>query len=206
MITIGVIVILIISVIIHEIAHGYVALRLGDPTAKNLGRLSLNPISHIDLIGTILLPGLLIISGAPFLFGWAKPVPINTRYFTNPLKGMMLVAIAGPLSNISIAMILSLCLKFAIVILPTQSTALETIAQLVILGAGLNIALAIFNMIPIPPLDGSRVLAYIASSSLRDVLNRIEPYGFVIILVLAYINAFDIILPTLITPILRWIL
>lgn len=151
---------LVMSVVIHEVAHGYVANMLGDPTARLQGRLTLNPISHLDLFGSILLPALLVISSSPFLFGWAKPVPYNPYNFTRGGRwGEALVAGAGPAVNIVIALVFALVARLLIGIDP----AVASLAFSIVL---INVMLAIFNMIPIPPLDGSKVLAAILPASL----------------------------------------
>ncbi len=188
---------LLIAVIFHEVAHGYVAYRFGDPTAKLQGRISLNPLVHIDWLGSIILPGILILSGAPFLIGWAKPVPINPNYFQNPLRDMMWVAIAGPLTNITIALIASTLLKFHLN---------SVFDYFLAVSISINIVLALFNLFPIPPLDGSRILMYIAPKSLQQFLTSIEPYGLVILFFLVYLNVFEKILPFLIHPILEALL
>ena len=143
-------VILVVSIIFHEVAHGYVAYKFGDPTSKNLGRITLNPIPHIDPIGSLLLPGLMIVTNSPILFGWAKPVPINTRYFKNPIRDMMWVAIAGPLTNISLAIVASTLYN----ILPLQgiqhSYGLYLTASILVSCVQINLILAIFNLFPIP--------------------------------------------------------
>ena len=140
------VVVLLFSVIIHEIAHGYVALRNGDPTARMLGRITLNPIPHIDPIGTILLPLLLLISGAGILFGWARPVPVNPRNYRNYRLGELTVSAAGPLSNLALAVLFALLAHH-----PFGNVGLLMLASF---GVQINIFLALFNLIPIPPLDG----------------------------------------------------
>jgi Zn-dependent protease len=186
--------ILIPSVVIHEVAHGLMALKLGDPTAKNQGRLTLNPIPHIDLLGSIVIPAMLIMSGTSFIIGWAKPVPINPIYFKNPNKGMMWVALAGPASNIGIAIIAALILRVS-----SPDAVLLQIP--LILAIQLNLVLAIFNLFPVPPLDGSRVLMYISPPSLQRLLLMIEPYGILVVAVLSYFGAFGPYLNYLVTPI-----
>jgi len=184
------------AIVLHEVAHGYMALRLGDPTARNLGRLTLNPLAHIDPIGTILVPLVsLLISG--MAFGWAKPVPINPRNFRNPFKGMLFVALAGPGTNIAIALgatvIGRLCLTMVPRTLnigtPTFGTNLliaffTVLAYLVIF----NLFFAVLNMIPIPPLDGSRVLTYFLPTEGRRIMLRLERYGFIIVIGLLYLG------------------
>ena len=174
--------ILFVSVVLHEVMHGLVAYRLGDPTAKLRGRLSLNPLVHIDPLGSILLPILFIVSGSHMMLAWAKPVPVNPAYFKDPVKDMMRVAIAGPLLNITLAFLCGTILRFAV--LPALFSNALTVA------VEINLLLALFNLIPIPPLDGSRVLAYFLPLSLRLKLDAIEPYGFVILFLLLY---FDLI-------------
>ena len=186
--------ILIPSVVIHEVAHGVMALKLGDPTAKNQGRLTLNPIPHIDLLGSIVIPAMLIMSGTSFLIGWAKPVPINPMYFKNPDKGMMWVALAGPASNIGIAIIAALILRGGI----SEAVLVQIPLILVI---QLNLVLAIFNLFPVPPLDGSRVLMYLSPPRLQRLLMMIEPYGILVIAVLSYFGVFGPYLDYLVTPI-----
>ena len=185
------------AIVLHEFSHGYIAFRLGDPTAKMQGRLTLNPLAHIDPIGTILVPIVLVILRSPFLFGWAKPVPINPNYFRNPYKGMFYVAIAGPLMNIALALGASAIGRLAILITPLSllygrgffAYFVQTIFFLVGFFVIINIILAVFNMIPIPPLDGSRVLTYFLPPEGKRVMMQLERYGFLIILALLYLGA-----------------
>lgn len=181
---------LLLAVILHEIAHGYVAFKLGDPTAKNEGRINLNPIVHIDLFMTIILPTLLILSKTGVVFGGAKPVPVNPSYFKDPRKGMLWVAIAGPITNIVLAFIsYGLFYLFANLIVQTfsQHVAKILVAWLVS-SIFINVVLAIFNMIPIPPLDGGRVVAGILPKSVVSYYDKLEPYGFFILFFLLYIE------------------
>jgi Zn-dependent protease len=168
--------ILFFSVIIHEVSHGYAALKNGDPTAKFMGRLTLNPIPHMDPIGTILLPLLLIIFHSPILIGIAKPVPINPLNFRDYKKGMISVGISGPLSNIFLGIIFSLLCKIS------NSTNLINILKM---ASFINFILAFFNLIPIPPLDGSRVISALLPYNLSIKYDRIERYGIFIIIFLA---------------------
>jgi Zn-dependent protease len=177
-----------IAITFHEAAHGYVARYLGDETASKLGRVSLNPLRHIDLFGTILLPGLLLLAHSPFLFGYAKPVPINFRALRNPRYGMVLVAAAGPAMNISLAIIAALSFHL-IVYLPVtvaQWTALNLKNAIII-----NVLLAVFNLFPLPPLDGGRIAVGLLPNVLGKQLARLERYGMMILI------GFLIILPLL---------
>jgi Zn-dependent protease len=151
---------LILSVIIHEISHGYVAEYLGDPTARLAGRLTLNPLKHLDFFGSLVLPLLLVLSGQPVI-GWAKPVPYNPYNLKDPLRGGGLIALAGPLSNFLVAMILGLCIRFLDTFPIVGLAQIELLALMFQLVVSLNVALALFNLLPIPPLDGSKVLALI---------------------------------------------
>ena len=185
------------AIVLHEFSHGYIAFRLGDPTAKTLGRLTLNPLAHIDPIGTILVPIVLVILRSPFLFGWAKPVPVNPNYFRNPYKGMFYVAIAGPLMNIALALGASAIGRLAILITPLSllygrgfsAYFVQTIFYLLGFFVIINIILAVFNMLPIPPLDGSRVLTYFLPPEGKRVMMQLERYGFLIVLALLYLGA-----------------
>jgi Zn-dependent protease len=180
-ITIFSLVVLLISVIVHELAHGYVAYSLGDPTAKYAGRLTLNPLKHLDAFGSIILPLLLFIAGSPFLFGWAKPVPVNPNNFTDKKYGEIKVSIAGPASNFSLAIVFGLILRFMpdsiILANPGIQIALSYIVYI-------NIWLAIFNLIPIPPLDGSWILFSFLPISMRSVERFLRQYGIVILVLL----------------------
>lgn len=185
------------AIVLHEFSHGYIAFRLGDSTAKMQGRLTLNPLAHIDPIGTILVPIVLVILRSPFLFGWAKPVPINPNYFRNPYKGMFYVAIAGPLMNIALALGASAIGRLAILITPLSllygrgfsAYVVQTIFYLLGFFVIINIILAVFNMLPVPPLDGSRVLTYFLPPEGKRVMMQLERYGFLIVLALLYLGA-----------------
>jgi Zn-dependent protease len=170
--------ILIPSIIFHEIAHGLAADKLGDPTARLSGRLSLNPLSHLDPIGSLLLPGIIILSNSPFIIGWAKPVPVNPYNLNNPKKDMIWVSLAGPATNLALAVIFALPLRLGILDGGTL------LGQIFLLGLRLNILLAIFNLIPVPPLDGSRILSGLLPADLSLQFNKIEPFGIFIILIL----------------------
>lgn len=177
------IIILLFSVIVHEVMHGWVALKFGDCTAEQAGRLTLNPIPHIDPIGTILLPSLLVISGSPILFGWAKPVPVNPLNFSNLRKGELLVAAAGVLSNLSLAIIAATLFHLLNNFAPQQFLALHLLNFTI----NINLLLAVFNLIPIPPLDGSKVLLSQLPYNLAREYQKIEPYGFILLLLLFFI-------------------
>ena len=172
------IVILLFSVIVHEVMHGVVAKKFGDSTAELAGRLTLNPIPHIDLFGTILLPALLIISGSPILLGWAKPVPVNPLNFSNLRKGELFVSAAGILANFSLALIAALIYRF-LDFLPYLFPAL--IGSLLAFTVLINLVLGVFNLLPIPPLDGSKILQSRLSGNLARTYQQIEPYGMFIL-------------------------
>ena len=188
------------AIILHEVSHGYVAYRLGDPTAKMRGRLTLNPLAHVDPIGTILVPLVLVVIRSPFLFGWAKPVPINPNYFRNPFRGMLYVAIAGPTTNLGLALVTTAVGRLLLVAFPdpfffARGTFAANLigAVLTLLGVFVvfNIILAVFNMIPIPPLDGSRVLAYFLPPAGRRIMIMLERYGFLILIAFIFLGGLN---------------
>lgn len=172
-------VLFIFSILVHEIAHGLSALWLGDPTAKNSGRLTLNLIPHIDLVFSILIPGILLLSGSPFLIGGAKPVPVDPRYFKNPLRGMGIVAIAGPLSNAIISLI-----GILIFIVCAKYFESQIIISILVNFILLNIFLGCFNLIPVPPLDGGRIVAALLPPSLAYKYMKLERFGLAIVILL----------------------
>ncbi len=170
---------LIIAITFHEAAHGFVAHRLGDNTAFGLGRVSFNPLRHIDPFGTLILPGILLLSHSPFLFGYAKPVPVNFRNLNHPRLDMVWVALAGPVTNI----LLALAAAFAFHALPfIPANAAQWTADNLKNAFLINIVLAIFNMLPIPPLDGGRVAVGLLPRVLAYPLSRLEPYGMLILI------------------------
>jgi len=183
--------VLVFSVVVHEVAHGFAANKLGDPTAKDEGRLTLNPIPHIDPFMSVILPLMLIFTGSPFVIGGAKPVPVNPMYFRDHKKGMMITSLAGPASNILLAVIFAVILKMTSVIPVLGSQGLVMFLSYGIL---LNVMLAAFNLIPIPPLDGSKVLMGVMPDRMMYSYMKLEPYGMFIIIGLLAFKVLDIIL------------
>jgi Zn-dependent protease len=200
-------IVLLFSLTVHEMAHAWTADRLGDPTARLLGRVSLNPIVHADLIGTVVFPLISLASGA-MLIGWAKPVPVNLRYLHHPRRDYMLVAAAGPLSNLILAVFAAIVLAIVPISPQTlgESNVSVPIAKLLAALVNLNVLLAIFNMLPIPPLDGGNVLAGLLPPNLAEGFNKIRPYGFVLLYALILSNGFSYIVLPPYRFILSWLL
>lgn len=175
---------LIFAITIHEVSHGYVASFLGDQTARLSGRLSLNPAKHIDLIGTIILPFFMLVLGG-FIFGWAKPVPVDPRNLHKPRRDMALVALAGPLANLLMAIIWGLIAKFGLI---AETMGNDWLGKPLYLmgqaGIMINIVLGILNLIPLPPLDGGNILSALLTRRAAYYFSRIEPYGFFILILL----------------------
>lgn len=170
------------AITLHEVAHGWVARSLGDPTAALAGRLTLNPIKHIDPVGTLLVPAVLLAMGG-FLFGWAKPVPVDARRLPHPRRDMAIVAVAGPLSNLLMAALWALGLKL-ILLSGSESAIMLGLRYMCVAGVVINLVLMVLNLLPLPPLDGGRVLAGLVPDGAARALDRIEPYGLVILIVL----------------------
>lgn len=198
------IVILIFSVIVHEVMHGYVALMFGDHTAERAGRLTLNPIPHIDPIGTILLPGILLLvpllTGTPigFLIGWAKPVPVNPLNFTDLRRGEILVSLAGVFANFALALVFAVLYHLTGALMPNPLA-----AQILEFGVQINLVLAVFNLLPIPPLDGSKVLtALLPYEAARKFESIGFQYGFFILLLLLYLDIISTIMGFFIPPLM----
>jgi Zn-dependent protease len=183
--------VLLFSLTIHEMAHAWTADRLGDPTARLLGRVSFNPIVHADLIGTVVFPLIALFGNVPLL-GWAKPVPVNIRQLRHPRRDYMLVAAAGPASNLVLAIVSA----FALAALPISPVVLgeanvsAPLASFLSMAVNLNILLAVFNMLPIPPLDGGNVLSGLLPPKSASVLNQVRPYGFMLLYALILTDGF----------------
>jgi Zn-dependent protease len=195
-------VVLLFSLTVHETAHAWTADRLGDPTARLLGRVSLNPIVHVDPIGTVLFPLIAAISGVP-LIGWAKPVPVTVRQLRHPRRDYVLVAAAGPASNLALALIAAIALRMIPVTPVTigEPNVSAPIAALLTQLRQINVLLAVFNMIPIPPLDGGNVLAGLLPRSLAVPFAMMRPYGFLLLYLLMYTG----VLTMLVVPPFRFI-
>ncbi|GAB6058304.1 site-2 protease family protein [Desulfonatronum parangueonense] len=177
-----------IAITCHEAAHGFAAWRLGDPTARLAGRLTFNPVRHVDPIGTIAFPLLLVLIKSPFIFGWAKPVPVNPRYFQDPVKGMMLVSLAGPGTNfvlaVAFAAIFHSLVWIAVLLGGAGMSVIEPLALMAQYGVFINLILGIFNLFPIPPLDGAKILAgFLPVEGARFIYN-FERYGFIVLILL----------------------
>lgn len=184
--------VLFFAVVLHEYCHGWIAYLNGDDTAKMAGRLTLNPIPHIDPFGTIVIPLLLIISHSPVLIGWAKPVPINPYRLNNPVKDMAKVGIAGPASNFALAILSALIIwLFKISGADPYSAANNLIIKLLYINVQINLILGVFNLIPIPPLDGSRIITAFLPPAIAYKYNQLERYGFIIIIFLLYAGMLD---------------
>ena len=195
--------ILLLSLTVHEWAHAWSADRLGDPTARVLGRVTLNPIAHIDPIGTILFPLISMFSPVPLL-GWAKPVPVDVRRLRNGRRDFVLVAAAGPASNLVIAVAAAALL--AAVAYPDASVGGYGLSNLLIQAVRLNVMLAIFNMLPIPPLDGGNVLSGLLPRPMAHVVDQLRPYGFLLLYALILTGAFDALVGKPYRYVLGWLL
>lgn len=187
------IIVLIMSAIVHEYAHGWAAFQQGDPTAKDEGRLTLNPLKHLDPVGSFLLPLILLASGSKFLFGYAKPVPYNPYNLKNQKYGPSVVAIAGPLANFIVALFFGLILRF-ILANPGLSFASQSLVNLLDIIVYINLILMIFNLVPIPPLDGSKVIMPFLPYSWQIKLSKLEPYGMFIVFAFIMVG-FSLIVP-----------
>jgi Zn-dependent protease len=195
---------ILIAVILHEIAHGVVARWFGDDTAQRAGRLTLNPVAHIDPVGTVLLPLFLTLINAPYLFGWAKPVPVNFLNLRNPKRDSVFVALAGPLTNVVLAVLSALVIRVTGAGSPGTSPPLLAIAALMSLQ--FNVVLAVFNLMPILPLDGGRVLFGLLPREPARAFARLEPYGMLIVMALLFTGTLNAVLGPVTTFMIRTLL
>ena len=184
----------IFAITVHEVAHGWVAKKYGDNTASMLGRLTLNPFKHIDWVGTVILPGLLLMTGTGFIFGWAKPVPVDSRNFKKPRQDMAIVALAGPTSNLLMAIGWALIARIGVTIGTSNEAIALPLIYTGVAGISINLVLMLLNMLPIPPLDGSRILSGLLPSYWAWQFNKLERFGFIILLVMLYTKFLNVLL------------
>ncbi|MDB3971897.1 MAG: site-2 protease family protein [Candidatus Thioglobus sp.] len=185
------------AITVHEAAHGWVASLLGDHSARMMGRVTLNPIKHVDLVGTIIVPAFLYFT-AGFIFGWAKPVPVNFRALRSPKKDMLWVAIAGPMSNFIMATL------WLIIIFIAINTGSQFLADMAQVGIQINLLLAVLNLLPLPPLDGGRVVSSLLPSKLAYQYDQLEPYGLFILLGLLFLGVFQTVILPIVKLIQHW--
>ena len=190
------------AITVHEVAHGWVALKLGDRTAQMMGRLTLNPFKHIDPVGTLLVPGILLVLGG-FIFGWAKPVPVSFQNLRRPKADMAWVALAGPMANLIMALIWALVAKIGLSLAQSGSGFGEPMLFMGVAGILINAMLMMLNLLPLPPLDGGRVLVSVLPGPLSWQVSRLEPYGFVILLALLFFGLLGLILWPLVSALLN---
>jgi len=193
---------LLMAVTFHEVAHGYAAWMFGDPTAKMAGRLTLNPVPHLDPFGSILLPGLLIFSGSPAIFGYAKPVPVNFRNLRDPKLGTLVVSAAGVTVNFACALAAGLVYQI-IAPFAADSTIFLLAARLIYGFCVISVVLGVFNLLPIPPLDGSHILSALLPRGARQQYERIGTFGVLILLVLLMTGSLDFLITAVISPLVR---
>lgn len=195
--------VLIFSITVHEYFHGLVAEKRGDDTPRLYGRLTLNPLAHIDFVGTLLLPIIAILTGAP-VFGWAKPVPINPYRLNNPKRDMMFVGLAGPLSNLTVAISSAILIRLLKVF--GLLGVVEQAAELFLILIYLNVLLCVFNLIPVPPLDGSRILSGLLPPRMSYEYDKLTPYGFFIVILLLWSGILGVIFNVVVYPIAAFLI
>ena len=201
--------VLLFSVVVHECAHGLAAERAGDPTARMLGRITLNPLPHIDPVGSILVPVLLVLMPGNFFIAWARPVPVNPYNFRNPRRDDIIVSFSGPASNFLLAFGFALLMLLALWFLPDSSANQKWVGNLFMLlnyGILINLFLAFFNLVPVPPLDGSHILRNLLPPEAAAGYDKIQPYGFIILLLMIYFKLMIIVIfPAMVIHKLIWI-